>query len=63
MAKIKNGCYANDREYIRAFVRREQDHGAEIEAVRGALIEGEESGEPKRFDAAAFKERMTTSDG
>jgi antitoxin ParD1/3/4 len=62
-AQIKAGHYTNDSEYIRDLIRREQERSAEIEAVRGALIEGEESGEPKRFDAAAFKERMTTSDG
>ena len=27
-------------------------------AVRQALIEGEASGEPKKFDIAAFKQRM-----
>lgn len=63
MAKTKNGRYADDSEYIHAFVRREQDRSPEREAVCGALLEGEESGEPKRFDAAAFKERMATSDG
>jgi antitoxin ParD1/3/4 len=62
-AKIKSGYYTNDSEYIRDLIRREQERSAEIEAVRGALIEGEESGEPKRFDAAIFKERITTSDG
>jgi antitoxin ParD1/3/4 len=32
--------------------------GAEIEAVRAALIEGEKSGKPKRFDASAFKRKL-----
>lgn len=62
-AQIKSGHYTNDSEYIRDLIRREQDRSAEIEAVRRALIEGEESGEPKRFDAAAFKERMTAPNG
>jgi Arc/MetJ-type ribon-helix-helix transcriptional regulator len=37
---------------------QEQDCSAEMMAVRQALIEGEASGEPKKFDIAAFKQRM-----
>jgi Arc/MetJ-type ribon-helix-helix transcriptional regulator len=29
--------------------------------VRQALVEGENSGEPKRFDSTAFKQRMTSA--
>ena len=36
---------------------------AELEAIRSALIEGEASGEPRRFDGAAFKRRMQTAYG
>lgn len=31
---------------------------AQIETLRKSLIEGENSGEPPPFDAAAFKQRM-----
>lgn len=34
---------------------------AQIETLREALIEGENSGEPQPFDAAAFKQRMLTN--
>lgn len=57
-AQIEAGDYTNESEYIRDLIRREQERTAEIEAIRNALIEGEASGEPKRFDAAAFKQRM-----
>jgi antitoxin ParD1/3/4 len=50
--------HTNDSEYIRDLIRREQEHGAEIEAVRAALIEGEKSGKSKRFDASAFKRKL-----
>ena len=50
-------------EYIRDLIRREQERSAEIEAIRAALIEGEASGEPRRFDPAAFKQRMLTAHG
>lgn len=39
-------------------IRRQQASMADIEAVRAALIEAEDSGEPKPFDSEAFKQRM-----
>jgi hypothetical protein len=41
----------------------EQERGAEIGAVRAALIEGEKSGKPKRFDASAFKRKLRRAHG
>jgi antitoxin ParD1/3/4 len=57
-AQVEGGHYTNDSEYIRDLIRREQERGAEIEAIRSALIKGEKSGTPKRFDPAAFKRRL-----
>jgi antitoxin ParD1/3/4 len=62
-AQISAGNYTNDSECIRDLIRREQERSAEITAIRSALIEGENSGEPRRFDAAAFKQRVRTSHG
>ncbi len=62
-AQIDGGRYTNDSEYIRDLIRREQERNAEIEAVRQALIEGEESGEPQPFDVAAFKRRVRKTHG
>jgi antitoxin ParD1/3/4 len=56
--QVENGDYTNDSEYIRDLIRREQDRGAEIEAIRSALIEGEKSGKPKRFDANSFRRKV-----
>jgi antitoxin ParD1/3/4 len=42
--KIAAGQFTNDSEYIRDLVRRDQEKNAEIEAIRAALIEGEQSG-------------------
>ncbi|WP_288078509.1 type II toxin-antitoxin system ParD family antitoxin [Pseudomonas sp.] len=55
--------YTNDSEYIRDLLRREQERSAEVEAIRAALMEGESSGEPRSFDADAFKQRMLTAHG
>jgi len=47
-AQIKTGHYGNESEVVRELIRerqlREQETSAEIEAIRAALIEGEESG-------------------
>lgn len=62
-AQIAAGHYTNDSEAIRDLIRREQERSGEVEAVRAALIEGENSGEPEPFDFAAFKQRKTTQHG
>jgi len=62
-AQVNAGNYTNDSEYIRDLIRREQERGAEIEAVRAALIEGEQSGEPRRFEATAFKRKLRQTHG
>ena len=62
-AQIDAGRYTNDSEYIRDLIRREHERSAEVEAIRAALIEGETSGEPKAFDARAFKQKMLATRG
>lgn len=62
-AQIIAGDYTNDSEYIRDLIRREQERNAETELIRAALLEGENSGEPKAFDAVAFKQRMLAAHG
>jgi len=57
--QIAAGHYTNDSELIRDLVRREQERSFEIETIRLALIEGEQSGDPEGFDFAAFKQRKT----
>jgi antitoxin ParD1/3/4 len=62
-AQIDAGCYTNDSEAIRDLIRREQERSLEIESIRQALIEGEQSGEPEPFDFAAFKQRKAAQHG
>ncbi len=61
--QIEYGRYTNDSEAIRDLIRREQERSFEIESIRRALIEGEHSGAPERFDFAEFKARMTAKHG
>jgi antitoxin ParD1/3/4 len=58
-AQIDAGSYADDSEAIRDLIRREQERHADIDNIREALIEGERSGAPERFDFAVFKQRKT----
>jgi antitoxin ParD1/3/4 len=57
-AQIAAGQFTNDSEYIRDLIRRDQASQADIEAIRAALIEGEQSGEPQPFDSSHFKLEM-----
>lgn len=57
-AQIDAGRYTNDSEAIRDLIRREQERTAEVEAIRQALIDGENSGEPQPFNATSFKQGM-----
>jgi antitoxin ParD1/3/4 len=61
--QIDAGNYTNDSEAIRDLIRREQERSAETESIRQALIDGEQSGEPERFDFAAFKRRNAEQHG
>jgi len=62
-AQINAGEFTSDSEYIRDLIRRDQARYAGIEKIRGALIEAEQSGEPKAFDAGAFKQEMIVKHG
>jgi antitoxin ParD1/3/4 len=43
-SRIEAGEFTNVSEYIRDLIQRDQARFSEIEAIRAALIEGEESG-------------------
>ena len=43
-AQIAAGEYANDSEYIRALVRRDQEENAKFQALKQAIQEGLSSG-------------------
>ncbi len=42
--QVATGRYATDSEYLRDLIRRDQEKQSEVERIRAALIEGEQSG-------------------
>jgi antitoxin ParD1/3/4 len=57
-AQVQKGKYATASEVVRAGLRLLEEHEDYIAAVRAALIEGEESGEPEPFDVREFIAQM-----
>jgi antitoxin ParD1/3/4 len=56
--QVQHGKYATASEVVRAGLRLLEEHEDYIAAVRAALIEGEESGEPEPFDFDVFLAQM-----
>lgn len=52
--KVEEGRYASASEVVRAGLRLLEEHEARVEALRVALIKGEESGSAQPFEVDAF---------
>jgi antitoxin ParD1/3/4 len=60
--QIAEGRYGSASEVVRAALEFLQEHEAKLEALRGALVEGEQSGPSEPFDFDAFIEAGRSSD-
>ncbi len=56
--QVEEGNFASPDEVVRAGLELLEKRQAQIERLRAAIIEGEESGEPQPFDFDEFIKRM-----
>jgi antitoxin ParD1/3/4 len=55
--QVAQGRYESTTDVLRAGLRLLEEHEAKLEALRAALVEGEQSGPSTPFDFEAFIER------
>lgn len=58
--QLSQGRYGSASEVVRAGLRLLEEHEIKVEALRAALIEGEQSGSPEPFDFDRFLEGKRT---
>lgn len=56
--QVAEGRFSSTSEVVRAGLRLLEEHELKVQALREALVEGEESGPARPFDREAFLERM-----
>ena len=61
--RTRGGSFSNTSDYIRHLIRRDQERSKALEQLQAAITEGLQSGEPRPFEAAAFKARMRSKHG
>lgn len=61
--RARDGRFSNASDYVRHLIRRDQERAQAVAAIQAAITEGMASGEPRPFDAAAFKARMRRAHG
>lgn len=60
---VQAARYGSASDVVRAGLRLLEEHEAKLKALQDALIAGEQSGPPVRFDNKAFLRRMRAKHG
>ena len=61
--RARGGSFSNASDYVRHLIRRDQERSQALEQLQAVITEGFQSGEPRPFDATAFKARMRSKHG
>jgi len=56
--QTKSGLYANNSDYVRDLIRKDQLRAQKLQVMQHAITEGIKSGEPKAWSKEEFKTRM-----
>ena len=57
-SQVRDGRYGSASDVVRAGLRLLEEHEAKVRTLQDALIEGEQSGQPRAFDFDEFVTRM-----
>lgn len=62
-AQIAGGQYANNSDYVRDLIRRDQQQAAKLKALQQAIAQGFESGDAGELDMKGIKAEARKREG
>lgn len=62
-SQTSSGQYANNSDYVRDLIRRDQQRAAKLEALQDAITKGIESGSAGELDMDAIKRKARQQAG
>ena len=57
-SQSQEGTYANNSDYVRDLIRKDQLQARKLKAMQDAITTGINSGKARPFDKESFKKRM-----